>query len=317
MLQDETSELHLSIRNSDQLFFKSKNEKTSSQAWLAEFVSDFDARDDSQDASHLDPSHDIPLLKGNLSFTLEILRIDSVLIDQQVFASLQVNPYSDMSVVIKLVKQLSMGANSFDSLMLGSYSQFNFLIESVQAISLGKEMFKSLQQEQTSVFFFQMDQIGSANDPTLTTTSTTPRTTTQTSEYEYYDDYEYSGDYSAADAASTSTSGSMYSSWLCLPEGLFRNVQHYESALTQIHLTKIYMSVSVSSWTFNEIQLSENSKFQILFEDVRGHILFDKDAVNLIKVSDGLFEIWNENLVQQLAPRGNLEKKNWLGQWLG
>ncbi len=246
------------------------------------------------------------MLKGNLSYSFEMARLESVQIDAQVFANLQVNPYSDMSLVIKLVHHVSVGKNAFDSLMLGSYSQFNFLVESVSSISLGERMFNALQQEQTSVFFFQMDQIGNdgTSKTTTTSTSTTTTTTTPSSEYEYYDDYEYAS--SSNDYNEEASSSSMYSNWLCLPEGLFRNVQHYESALTQIHLTKIYMSVSVSSFAFNEIQLSENSKFQLLFEDVKGHIMFDKDAVNLIKVSDGMFEIWNENHVQQEAVRGNL-----------
>ncbi len=255
---------------------------------------------DEYSLKHASLTHEIPMLKGNLSYSFEMARLDSVQIDAQVFANLQVNPYSDMSLVIKLVHHVSVGKSAFDSLMLGSYSQFNLLIESVSSISLGERLFNSLQQEQTSVFFFQMDQIG--NDGNVkTTTTTTTTTTTPSEEYEYYDDYEYvSSDYKVDEASSS------YSNWLCLPEGLFRNVQHYESALTQIHLTKIFMSVSVSSFAFNEIQLSENSKFQLLFEDVKGHIIFDKDAVNLIKVSDGMFEIWNENHVQQQElVRGN------------
>ncbi len=61
----------------------------------------------------------------------------------------------------------------------------------------------------------------------------------------------------------------------------------------------------MSSKAFSEIQLNENSKFQISFQDITGHILFDRNAINLIKLSNGIFEIWTENHKQSDLARGN------------
>lgn len=116
-----------------------------------------------------------------------------------------------------------------------------------------------------------------------------------------YQDYEY--DESTRDSTVTATD--YYTSWLCLPESLFKNVRLAETSLVQTHFTQIDLSISVSSDAFREIQLAESSKFQIMFQDIKGNIIFDRDAVNMIKLTAGLFEIWVDNHRQKVDARGN------------
>jgi hypothetical protein len=297
VLQEETSELSVNIHDCDQLAVKNKNDNENMELDEQESYAD-DAK--SFNINH-NSGNDIPLLKSNLSFTFEMQHLDSLRIDPQVFASLQVNPYSGLAVIVKFVHNVYLGNSAFDSLMLGTYAQFNFLIESVGSISLGKSLFNALQQEQTSVFYFQLDQIGTSYTPSAAKAKRDVDAAQNDEYYDYSGEYDDKAEYDASQAPLLSS----YTNWLCIPEGLFKNVQQYESGLAQVHFTNIYSSISVSALAFNELQLSENSKFQILFEDIKGHVVFDKDAVNLVKLSDGIFEIWIENHMQQELIRGN------------
>ncbi len=149
--------------------------------------------------------------------------LNNLRLDPHLFANLQVNPYSGLSVIVRYVHNCYVGNNLFDSLMLGTYAQFNFLVESVSSLGMGSYLFNALQQDQFSVFYMQVDQIGVASS----STKKTRRSAAQAEDYyEYYDDEEQ--EMSAAEAQQ------QYNSWLCVPEGLFKNVQQYESALAQV-----------------------------------------------------------------------------------
>jgi len=100
----------------------------------------------------------------------------------------------------------------------------------------------------------------------------------------------------------------LYDEWFCVPEYLFKNVEQAESSTGQVHFTRFKMSISVSSLAFSEFQLSDNSKFQILFQDLRGHIVFDTKSIDLIRLSDGIFEIWIEDHRQLVNDKGNRQK---------
>ena len=97
VLQDENTVLSLSVRNSEQLRVRNKSEHLSDE-WIERELgvdaSDLGESDDVRRRAR--PSLDMPLLKGNLSFSFEMLRLDSVHLDAQVFANLQVRLLTDI-----------------------------------------------------------------------------------------------------------------------------------------------------------------------------------------------------------------------------
>jgi len=226
------------------------------------------------------------MFTNNLTYSFEAFDLDQVVFESQAFANLVVNPYSSCSVMLRSIGSIELSNDLFNTLLLGTHAQFNLLIQNVQHIVFGKNMFHSVQQHQSSVFYFQLDQI-------LTSTSLAD------SNEDDYSDY-YEDDDALQQQTTTEQADKSKPNWLCLPQGLFYNVQHHELAVTQIHFTNINHSISVSSDAFKEIKLSENSKFQILFQNLSENVVLNENAISLIKLSDGIFEVWIEN--HQLEP---------------
>jgi hypothetical protein len=276
--QEEATELHVNIHDCDELSISSKQ------------ITDYDEDYLDDDGLEEHESHG-NIFKTNQTFTFEMTHLNNLRMDSNVLEKFKINPYSGSSFIIRYVHNCFLGDMLFRYLMLGPYSQFNFLIESVTTLGMGINIFDGLYQDQNSVFYMQIDQIG------LTSSSNKK---TKRSVDDYYDDDYYDYEYQQESRFESS-----FNNWLCLPEGLFKNVRQYESSLAQIQFSQIDLSISVSSKSFSEIQLNENSKFQISFQDINGHILFDRNAINRINVGAGLFEIWTENHKQQDLVRGN------------
>jgi hypothetical protein len=224
------------------------------------------------------------MFTNNLTYSFEVFDLDQVVLESQAFANLVVNPYSSCSIMLRSIGTIELSDDLFNTLLLGTHAQFNLLIQSVRHIAFGKNMFHSVQQHQSSVFYFQLDQI-------LTSTSMNDLSEDYS---EYYDEDDDGDDEDGLEQPSEQGEKSK-SNWLCLPQGLFYNVQHHELAVTQIHFTNINHSISISTDAFKEIKLSENSKFQILFQNLSENVVLNENAISLIKLSDGIFEIWIEN----------------------
>lgn len=203
------------------------------------------------------------------------------------------------------------------------------IVKNVHKLGMSKNMFSALQLEQYAVFFFNLDRFGPKYISTTSTTTTTTTTSKKSSSklitkreandydspsssssssvinvfeddssYQYdddsvanYDDYSYDDDTAAAATPAVNDS-SLYSQWLGLPETMFKNVRLAESSLVQIHLTQVDASISIVRDAFSEIQFGESAKFQLMFQEINGHLVFDREAVNNIKLNAGLFEIW-------------------------
>ena len=279
--QEETTELHVNIHDCDELSVTSKQTSDYEEDYL-----DDDGVEEHQTHGNI--------FKTNQTFTFEMTHLNNLRMDSNVLEKFKINPYSGSSFIIRYVHNCYLGDMLFRYLMLGPYSQFNLQIESVTTLGMGVNIFDGLYQDQNSVFYMQIDQIG------LTSSSGKKSKRSASSSNDYYDDDYYDYEYQQE-----ATFESSFNNWLCIPEGLFKNVRQYESSLAQIQLSQIDMSISVSSKAFSEIQLNENSKFQISFQDINGHILFDRNAINRINVGAGLFEIWTENHKQQDLIRGN------------
>lgn len=271
--QSEVSGLSLSLLNIEQIMFKNRNGKN-----LDDDLSDYDT-------DELDESNPSPLkytqmnsLKNNLTYTLEVSNSNSLVFDPQVFSNIQVNSYSDFNILIKNVNNLYLGNGLFDSLMLGYYSKCNIILENLNTISLGKSLFSGLQTDQYSVFYFHLEKVGSKIN-----ISKREAAGDYEEELNYEDNYP---DYE--DQLEVSS----FSSWLCVPEAFFKNIRMSSSSLIQIHFTQIEMSMSISPDAFKEIELAENSKFQLMFQDIKGNVLFSENSLSLLKLSDGLFELW-------------------------
>lgn len=180
------------------------------------------------------------------------------------------------------------------------------IVKNVNKIGLSKGIYSALQLEQCAVFFFHLDQIG----PSFYTPTKRGRRRRRDTYNSYdlndqavinvFDDYQYDEEtnyeYMYEDEEQTD---SVNNQWLCLSETSFQNVRLSEASLVQIHFTQIDMSVSILEDAFSELQVDENAKFQIMFQDVRGHIVFDREAVNMVKLKAGLFEIWIDNHQQR------------------
>ena len=241
--------------------------------------------------------------KSNLTNTLFVSNVNSLVFEESFFSKIHINPYSNWIIQIKFIKSLLFGRNLFDTLMLGYNANFNLFVENVNTIGMDKFMFHGMQQEKYSVFYFYLEKIGSATSPSSMKTEVKATTTASSNIDERNVDGDISEDEQENDVNSASSGDEYFSSnqniWLCLPEGLFDNVIMSDSTITQVHFTQVELSISVSNHTFKDITLGENSKFQLMFQDLKGHVIFDEGAINMIRMGDGQFEIWIDNQKQK------------------
>jgi hypothetical protein len=308
--QNENSEINLTIKNVDRIIFKSKFKTQNDEDYsLGQNYEDDEESDET--VSEIEPdllssSYNKTIIdafdkqmfsfKNNLTYSISISNINALVFEENFFANQHVNSYSSFMIQIKNVKKsLSIGQNMFELLMLGYNANFNFLIENVGILGIDKNMFKGLQQEKYSVFYFYVENIGvkSVSDEA----------------FESFDDYEDSNsiDY---DSEQEPLSMNNSSKWICLPEGIFSDVHTADSTVTQIHFTQIEASITVSNNTMREITLGENSKFQLLFQDINGHLIFDENSFNLIRLNDGQFELWIDNQKKNTKKQGKINFKN-------
>ncbi|CAF0897069.1 unnamed protein product [Brachionus calyciflorus] len=270
--QSELSEIGISLSNIDEIKYKNRNGKN-----LDDELSDYDT-------DELESSSDLPTflpskihtLKNNLTYSLQITNSQSLIFDPLVFSGVLINSFSDFNILIKNVNGLFLGDNLFDSLLLGYYAKFNFIIENLSKISLGKSMFNSLQTDQYSVFYFHVENVKLAANTSLDN---------QYSDvFEDYTDY-YDDDYEQMPISN-------YNDWLSIPDGFFKNVRMSDSSIVQVHFTNLDSSISFSPYCFKEIELGLDAKFQLMLQDISGHVILSENSFNLIKVLHGLFEFW-------------------------
>lgn len=190
------------------------------------------------------------------------------------------------------------------------------IVEDANKIGLSNGTFSALQLDQFAVFFTRIDRIGPKYS---TKKSLTRREAKQETNNDYFlndesvinvfdDDQSYqydsvsgsvSYDYQYEEASDEPPS--TYNQWLCVPESTFKNVRLAENALVQIHFIQVNFSLSITKNAFTEIQIDENAKFEMMFQDVKGHIVFDRGAVSMVTLTSGLFEIWIDNHRQKTA----------------
>lgn len=199
-----------------------------------------------------------------------------------------------MAIIIRYVNSLYIDDQLFHSLLIGIYAKFNLLIQNVNHIHLGNNLFLGLEQAEYSEFYFQLNKIGRSSsfndnyevDDKVGYTMTSQENTFYASYYEDDAMYEDENDLQV---------------WFCLPEGLFKNVKQSESSSAQFHFIQMTMSINVATDSFTGIQMNQNSKVQVLFESIEGHIIFDAKSVHLITLSEGTFEIWIEDIKEMIT----------------
>lgn len=309
LLQDKNSNLQVNIHDCDYVLI------TPQQTQMEDLSQDIKVDE------QVVQTHD--LYDHNKTYSLQILHVDQIRIDQGVLTGLQIMPYSSVSIEIRSAYSCSLGDQAFERLMIGTSARFNFLIQNVNLASLGKLLFNRLQQSAMSSFYFQMDQIGSKLRRKKRNLDEIEKLNPYYEEEEEDDDTAYDEDeYQTEDQQQQITTiksqiedqDITFEDWFCVPEFMFKNVEQSESAIAQMHFTRFQMSISVSSLAFSEFQLSENSKFQIMLQDVRGHIFMDSKSIDLIRLSDGIFELWIENHKQLVNDKGNRFKTKLIKQ---
>jgi hypothetical protein len=324
--QHENSEINFDFKNIDQLIFRSNFRISDSNADenkedlyddYKEPDADYEPIGSTSPESAAKLNHAQTIVdkmdkqkfsyKNNLTYSLFASNVDGLVFEEGFFSKIRINPYSNWIIQIKFIKSLFFGKGLFDGLMLGYNANFNLFVENVNTIGMDKFMFSGMQQEKYSVFYFYLEKIGPTSSPTVTISDDlTPAAVKSIQDSSDSDDY--SSDYSENDDDSSDQLDEYFKSkqniWLCLPEGLFENILMAESTVTQVHFTQIDMSVSVSNNTFRDITLDANSKFQIMFQDLDGHVIFDENSINTIKLGDGQFEIWVDNQKQRDPLRG-------------
>lgn len=117
--QGENSEINVNVNNVEQVWFKSKEDRMAGLG--SEPVDTTELEMSDEKPVNLDAS--FRHYSSNVSYALLINNVNSLVFDSSVYASVQVNSYSDFSVYVKLVKMVFMDANLFDSLILGFYSR--------------------------------------------------------------------------------------------------------------------------------------------------------------------------------------------------
>lgn len=292
--QSEQSEIVLDLNDINFVHYKKKNGK----------ISDEDSND--YDIDELESSDQLPILlsksqmhtlKNNLSYTLQIKNCFSLIFEPFIFSGVLINSFSDFNVIVKNMTNLYLSNSMFDSLMLGYYSKFNFIIEKIKYLSLGKAMFSGLQTDQYSVFYFHVENVRSGSNATNFDAYDVSEVYDGSSyEYDYYYD-DYDEQYLPN-----------YIEWLSIPEGFFKNVRMSESSIIQVHFTKIDSSLSFSTGSIKEIEMSLDAKFQLMIQDIDGHVIVSENAFNLIKVMHGLFEFLVDS--QRKIVNKNFQPKN-------
>ena len=222
---------------------------------------------------------DLNTFVHNRTYSLLVNNVNSFSLERGLYTALRLSPYSMVSFKIKSLFRLRIAEAAFEYLKLSAFSQFELIVQGVSWASVGSKMFNELNQAAYSSLYLQLDQIGKA--------STGSKQRSPDDYYDYYDEEPME-------------------EWFCVPENLFQNVVQSESAVAKIHLTNFHeVSISVSSMAFNHLELSENSRFQVIFSDVKGHIVMDKKAFDFIRVAEGIFEVWIENHRQSQSVKGN------------
>ncbi|RNA37327.1 hypothetical protein BpHYR1_012426 [Brachionus plicatilis] len=274
--QNELSEIVLELNDIEFVHYKNRNGKN-----LDDNLDDYDIDEleSSNDLPVLLPKTQIHTLKNNLSYTLQIRNCFGLIFEPFLFSGLLINSFSDFNVILKNMTNLYLSDSMFDSLMLGYYSKFNFIVEKIKYLSLGKSMFSALQTDQYAVFYFHVESVRSGSNITTFDTYDVTETYDGTFyEYDYYYD-DYDQDYLPN-----------YIEWLSIPEGFLKNVRMSESSVVQVHFTNIESSLSFSPGSIKEIEMNLDAKFQLMIQDIDGHVIVSQNAFNLIKVMHGLFE---------------------------
>ena len=199
----------------------------------------------------------------------------------------KIDAYSVFSVLIRYVHTCFLAESAFDGLQLAAFSQFNFIVENANSVSLGRNLLNRIQLGPSSNFLFQLDQIGEK----------VPYKE-NLSKNEMYDDNYEDNDYNDYGNFNTVK-------WFCVPEGFIHALELSESAIAQVHFTQFDCPIFIDSKAFDELQLNENSKFQILVDNLNSHLVLSPKAINLVRISDGMFEFWIENHKQNQNARGN------------
>lgn len=298
------SEIRVSIRKVSQLVVRSSRTSQREDQYDDDYenLDDQDTYDDEKTViDQMDKEKYV--FKNNLTYGVFVAEVNEAQFDDEFFAKLHINPYSSWLLQINTARSLRLGRSLFDGLLLGYSANFNLLVENVHSVGLDKFIFSGLQQEKYSVFYLYLEKIGFVDSETPSLSVTT-RLMSRGRENNKTDDGDYEDYENVSDVDEYLTSNV----WFCVPEGLFDNVLMSDSTLTQIHFMEMDTHVSVSNNSFRDITLGAESKFQLMFQDIAGHVVFDESSINMIRLGDGQLEIWLDDSIKKQTSQDNTNR---------